>query len=170
MSDCLHGSEAMVRNNLSRENTTRILITACLVSCLAGIAIAQESNRPRVFVTNSESWENSSTAAAGGILGGIFAGRSSGGARPQTAKIIKTFGERCPDTIVTVREDNADYIVILEHEGGKIPFQRDNKFVLINPNGEVVLSGSTRTLGNAVKDACQIIMREWTRAGRFTAQ
>ena len=146
----------------------RTLTTLCLVSCLAGIATAQESNRPRVFVTDSESWETSGSSGAGDILGGIFVGRSSGGARPQTAEIVKTSGERCPDTVVTIREENADYIVILEHEGGKVPFQKDNKFVLANKDGEVISSGSTRTLGNAVKDACQIMMRDWNRAGRFT--
>ena len=147
----------------------RILTTLCLVLCLAGIATAQESNRPRVFVTHSQSWETSGSAA-GDIWGGIFVGRSSGGARPQTAEIIKTFGERCPDTVVTVREENADYVVILEHEGGKTPFEKDNKFVLVNGDGEVISSGSTRTLGNAVKDACRIMMRDWNRAARFMAR
>jgi hypothetical protein len=48
----------------------------------------------RVFVTDSESW---SIAGQSGGTGGSYGGTMAGGARPQTAEIIKTFGERCPE-------------------------------------------------------------------------
>ena len=136
---------------------------------VVGTASAQEQSRPRVFITQTESWETSGGSVGGGRVWDeqIILGRSSGGARPQTAEIIKTFGERCSEVVVTVREENADYTVMLEHEGGKAPFQRDNKFVLINLDGEVISSGSTRSLGNAVKDSCQDLMTDWNRSGRL---
>ena len=51
-----------------------------------------DSERARVFITDSQSW---SIAAQSGGAGGTFGGTMAGGARPQTAEIIKTFGERC---------------------------------------------------------------------------
>lgn len=124
-----------------------------LMLAVGVVAVAQE--KPRVFVTDSDSWETSGGFAGGNSGGnGGVAGRSSGGARPQTAEIMKTFSERCPGVVVTINRDRADYVVILEHEGGKDLFRRDNKLAVFNKDGDMVLSGSTRSLGNAVKDAC----------------
>ena len=61
----------------------------------------------------------------------------------------------------TISWHDTDYSVTLEHEGGKDPFSRDNKFPLFNRDGDVIKSGSTRSLGNAVKEACRVIMNDW---------
>jgi len=104
---------------------------------------------------------------AGG--GGAGAGVTSGGARPQTAEIIKTFRERCPDLEATMEKEKADYFVILDHEGGKGLIRNDNKVVVFDSTGISVYSGSTRMLGNAVKDACnEIRQRERTLASSST--
>jgi hypothetical protein len=117
---------------------------------------AQE--RPRVFVPESSSW-----AAAGAFAGSQSKGGagSRAGARPQTAEIIKTVGERCPQAVVTMKQEGAHYVLLLEHEGGKGAMRRDNKFAVFNRDGDVLKSGSTRTLGNAVKDACAALMQDW---------
>ncbi len=95
-----------------------------------------------------------------------MAGVTRGGANPQTAEIIKTFGERCPDLKVTMEKEKADYFVILDHEGGKGIIWKDNKVVVFDSTGTSVYSGSTVVLGNAVKDACnEIKKRERTLAG-----
>lgn len=111
-------------------------------------------DKPRVFITDSDSWE-----ASGGFGGGNGAvgGGGSGGARPQTAEIMKTFGERCPEVTVTINRERADYIVILQHEGGKEVFRKDNKFALFDKEGDMIEAASTRKLGNAVKNACSRI-------------
>ncbi len=129
-----------------------VLIIASVVYGQSGV------KKPRVFVTDSNSWE---------IMGGFTANRNyaqggvAGGARPQTAEIIKTLGERCPDCIVTINKDRADYILILEHEGGKGVVRKDNKFALFNKNGDAIKSGSTRSLGNSVKDVCKALTNDW---------
>ncbi len=98
-----------------------------------------------------------------------MAGSTSGGARPQTAEIIKTFGERCPDLEATMEKEKADYFIILDHEGGKGALMVDNKVVVFDSTGTSVYSGSTRMLGNAVKDACnEIRKRERTQASSST--
>jgi hypothetical protein len=77
---------------------------------------------------------------------------------------MKTFAKRCPGVTITLTRDTADYIVLLEHEGGKDPFSRDNKFAVFGTEGDMIAAGSTRSLGNAVKDACQAIQDD--RGGR----
>ena len=113
-------------------------------------------NQLLIYVSDSDSWSMSGGFAGGG--GGV-AGVTRGGASPQTAEIIKTFGERCPDLEVTMEKEKADYFVILDHEGGKGWIRRDNKVVVFDSSGTSVLSGSTRSLGNAVQDACEKIRK-----------
>jgi PEGA domain len=125
------------------------------------------AERPRVFISDSQSWEMSGSA---GGSGGTFAAHSRGGARPQTAEIIKTFGERCPEVVVNNRLEKADYVVLLDHEGGKGIAMHDNKVAVFNGDGDSILSHSTRSLGNAVKDACQAIVKDWpSRAAKLAA-
>ena len=128
-----------------------------LLTCLAAAAQQPEKPKRRVFITDSKSWEMS---GGFGVKEGTGGGGFSGGARPQTAEIIKTFGERCPGVVVTMKQDKAYYIVVLDHEGGKGLARKDNKVAVFNHEGDAIHSGSTRSLGNAVKDACNAIQRQ----------
>ena len=126
-----------------------------VISIFAGAA-----DKPRVFVSDSASWEIS--GGGGGTTDG-FGGAGGGGARPQTAEIIKTFGERCPAVTINNNREKADYVVLLDHEGGKEVVSRDNKVVVFNRGGDSIMSHSTRLLGNAVKDACAAIAADWPK-------
>lgn len=134
----------------------RLLVT--LLALLISSAAQTSSQNPRVFISDSQSWEMSGNA---GGANGTFAAHSAGGARPQTAEIVKTFGERCPDVIVNNKPDKADYVVLLDHEGGKGLVKRDNKMAVFNKDGDSIVSHSTRSLGNAVKGACDAITADW---------
>ncbi len=68
------------------------------------------------------------------------------------------------EVVVTRKEDRADYVLVLEHEGGKDIVRKDNKFALFNAEGDALASGSTRLLGNAVKEACLVIRSDWQGA------
>jgi hypothetical protein len=127
---------------------------------LASVVWSAAAEKPRVFVTDSKSWELG--GATGGTADG-FGGAARGGARPQTAEIIKTFGERCPAVIINNKQEKADYVVLLDHEGGKDPISRDNKVVIFNKDGDSIMSHSTRSLGNAVKDVCGAIAEDWPK-------
>ena len=122
---------------------------------MAAAALALAHDKPRVFVAESNSWETQGSGG-GGIVGGTggWGGSSSGGARPQTVEIMKTFNERCPEVRLTTDRSKADFVVMLEKEGGKGAILRDNKVAVVNKEGDVIYTGSTRSLGNAVKDAC----------------
>ena len=137
------------------------------VSILLGWTICGvAAEKPRVYITDSKSWEVS--GGVGGTSGG-FGGAGKGGDRPQAAEIIKTFGERCPAVIVNNKQEKADYVVLLDHEGGKELISRDNKVVVFNKDGDSIMSRSTRILGNAVKDACAAIAEDWPKQLNKTA-
>ena len=149
----------------------RSLINLAVLSLLLIPAAAQTSNsdtKARVFITDSQSWQM--TGNSGGSSSG-FASHTSGGARPQTAEIVKTFGERCHDVVVNNKQDKADYVVVLDHEGGKSILAHDNKVAVFNSDGDAIVSHSTRSLGTSVKDACEAIAKDWpARVGKVTAQ
>lgn len=117
------------------------------------------SGQVRIFVTESTSWsvEGSDTVHDGEGIGTL-----QGGAKPQTAEIMKTISKRreCRGVIVTINRDRADYILLLERVGGRDVISKDNKMALFSRDGDMVASSSTRSLGNAVKDACVAIQRQ----------
>jgi hypothetical protein len=104
---------------------------------LASVAAAEDvgkmvtvpAEKARIYVTDSHSWE---VGNSGGGVDGTFGTAGSGGARPQTAEIIKTFGERCPDVLVNNIRQKADYIVVLDHEGGKSWMAHRNKIAVVS--------------------------------------
>jgi len=135
----------------------------------AGSTFAQENakpdspDKPRVFITDSQSWEIASYSGGGPGGGGST---THGGARPQTAEIIKTFGERCPQIVTNNIQQKADYIVLLDHEGGKSFVRHKNKVaVFARISGDSVVSKSTLSLGGSVQDACEAITKDWATHG-----
>ena len=135
---------------------------------LGWIMCGAAAEKPRVFITDSKSWEMS--GGVGGTQDG-FGGASKGGARPQTAEIIKTFSERCPAVIVNNKQEKADYVVLLDHEGGKNPISRDNKVVVFNKDGDSIMNASTQSLKNAVQGAYSAMFKDWgTRETKAAAK
>lgn len=111
----------------------------------------------RIYVTDSQSWE---VTGGWGVSNGSGGGATRGGARPQTAEIIKTFNQRCPEYTITNNKERANYAVILDHEGGKGLLMHRNKIAVFNREGDAIFSDSTRELGNSVKDACAAISKD----------
>lgn len=113
----------------------------------------------RVFISDTQSW----TVSGGfGSADGGGGGAVSGGARPQTVEVMNTFRKKCPEVVVTMREETADFIVLLDHEGGKGAIWKDNKIAVFTKAGDMIHSSSTRSLGNAVKDGCEAIKKVLT--------
>jgi len=147
-----------------------VQISLLCLSLLVSIGVAQDSqkapaaaDKARVFITDSQSWE------VGGHSGGSSAGFGSevhGGARPQTAEVVKTFGERCPQVVTNNIQANTDYVVVLDHEGGKGLLRHKNKVAVFNRvSGDSVVSKSTLSLGGSVQTACEAIDQDWTAHG-----
>jgi hypothetical protein len=113
----------------------------------------------RVLVTDSQSWEMRGGGTVGGNSRG-WGGSSwmAGGARPQTVEIIKTLNQRCPEITVTNNLEKAEFVITLDHEGGKGLLRHRNKIAVFNKDGDDIFSNSTVELGNSVKDACEAIL------------
>jgi hypothetical protein len=119
--------------------------------------------KARIFITDSQSWE---VFGGGGGSNRGFGGGTAGGARPQTAEIIKTFGERCSEVSVNNIQAKADYIVLLDHEGGKGALRHKNKVaVFARVSGDSIVSKSTLSLGGSVQAACEAINSDWAAHG-----
>jgi PEGA domain-containing protein len=154
----LNEGEAVIAvdQNQHRERCqVKRLIFVTILVCAVSAAAAEN---PRVYIEDSQSWEVK--AGVGGSDGAVGGG-GGGGARPQTAEIVKTFGERCRNVTINNRKERADYVVLLQHEGGKNLIERDNKVVVYNREGDAILSRSTRSLGNSVTEACSAVMKDW---------
>ncbi len=127
----------------------------------AGEMVKAPTEKARVFVTDSQSWQ---MRGGGGGSSQGFGGGNSGGARPQTAETIKTFGERCPDVITNNIQAKTDYIVVLDHEGGKSVLAHRNKVaVFTRVTGDSIVSKSTFSLGASVQEACGAIRADWAK-------
>lgn len=152
------------------QTTAKLCSLVVLTLWGSGLVRAQENSKPaepqdkaRVFITDSQSWE-----VAGYSGGGPGGGGSTthGGARPQTAEIIKTFGQRCSEVVVNNIQEKTDYIVLLDHEGGKGAFRHKNKVaVFARITGDSIVSKSTLSLGGSVQEACDAINRDWAAHG-----
>jgi hypothetical protein len=78
------------------------------------------------------------------------------------AEIIKTFGQRCPQVTVNNRADVSNYIVELDHEGGKgLLMHKDKIAVFVQTSGDSIFSESTLSVGGSVQDACAAVLKHW---------
>jgi hypothetical protein len=75
------------------------------------------------------------------------------------ANAIRIFNDRCPSAQITTAKDKANYFVQLPPTSFQ---QNKNVVVVTNEAGDVVHSGATLNLGNAVKDACTAIMNDFS--------
>ncbi len=80
----------------------------------------------------------------------------------QELEVAKTFAKRCPAVVVTVDIRRAKYFVVFHHKGGRKLLRKDNRITIFNRDGDLIHASSTRTLGNAVKNACKAILRQTT--------
>jgi hypothetical protein len=151
--------------------TLKAVLLVLSAAAISSVAFGQQTAPPaqpvaptpasdgkvRIYVADSTSWQ---VEGGWGASNGTGGGSTKGGARPQTAEIIKTFNERCPELTVTNNKDKANYAVILDHEGGKGVLAHRNKIAVFNRDGDAIFSDSTRSLGNSVKDACAAIKKD----------
>ena len=115
--------------------------------------VAESKPRPavRIFLTDPKSWE---AARDFGQQSGPSAGADRPVVHPPKTEFVKAFRERCPEVVVTMQPDAADYIVTLDHSTWHSP---PNRVVVLDREGHVIYSGGTQLLRNAVKDACEAL-------------
>ena len=71
--------------------------------------------------------------------------------------------------IVTLNQSNADYTVMLNRESKKNRglLRTNSQIQVANRLGDVLGTDATHTVGNASKDACQLITADWSQHGRI---
>lgn len=122
---------------------------------LKGLAQNPAPSKPlRVYVSASQSWSAGGWSPWWGLAGG-----AGGGARPQTVEITKSFAKNCPAAVPTLDRSQADFVLIVEHEGGKSVFRKDTKYALYDAAGDHLASGSARMVGTAARKACEAIAK-----------
>jgi hypothetical protein len=128
---------------------------AITVALLGGVA----TERPRIFVTESQALQLSGKAALGGAKGGVSV---AGGTSPQNLEVMKSFQRRCPAVLITGKREKADFVVRFDHEepNPTTLFVRGNKVAVFNRDDDLIYSSSTRMLSSAVNGACAAITRD----------
>ncbi len=127
-----------------------VLIAAARMSLAA-------ADKPRVFITESESLQASGNAVVGDAKGFVSV---VGGTSPENVEVMKVFIQRCPGVVITANREKADYLVRLDHEGinPTTLFVHGNKVAVFNKNEDLIYTNSTRLLKTAVKNACSAIV------------
>lgn len=148
----------------------RILMGFTLIVSLAVVVSAQD--KPRVYVQGKGS-ENvtSSGSGGGGKHWGAWGSSSTVDSHDEAMEVTKDLQKDCSAVTITLNQSNADYTIMLNRESKKNRgLLRSNSQVQVaNRVGDVIGTNATHTVGNASKDACQLIAADWQTHGRLPA-
>jgi hypothetical protein len=138
-----------------------------VVVLLAGVAVAQE--KPRVFVQGKGSEDaQTSGSGVGGHHWSTFGSRTTVDSHDEGMEVSKDLQKNCSGVTVTVNQNAADYTVMLNRESKKNRglLRTNSQIQVANRLGDVLGSSATHTVGNAAKDACELIVADWSQHGR----
>jgi hypothetical protein len=133
-------------------------------------SLAPAQDKPRVFIQGKGSQDvTTSGTAAGGKHWGSWGSNSTIDSHDEAMEVTKDLKKDCSGVIVTLNQSNADYTVMLnresKHNRGLI--RTNSQIQVANRLGDVLGTNATRTVGNASKDACQLIVADWSQNGRI---
>ena len=134
---------------------------------VSSLALAQD--KPRVFVQGKGSEDvQSSGAGGGGKHWGTWGSRSTIDSHDEGMQVTKDLQKDCSGVVVTLNQSNADYTIMLNRESKKNRglLRTNSQVQVANRQGDVLGTSATRTVGNASKDACQLILADWGQHGR----
>jgi hypothetical protein len=133
-------------------------------------ALVMAQDKPRVFVQGKGSQDVATTGAATG--GRHWAsGRSDStiDSHDEAMQVNKDLQKDCTGVILTLNQSNADYTIMLNRESkhNRGLLRTNSQVQVANRLGDVLGTNATRTVGNASKDACEIILADWSQHGRL---
>ena len=142
--------------------------------CVLAIAIsANAQDKPRVFVQGKGSENVSSNGSGvGGHHWGAWGSKSTVDAHDESMEVTKDLQKNCSGAIVTINESNADYIVMMNRESkqNRGLLRSNSQIQVANKAGDVIGTNATHTVGNAAKDACNLIVADWATHGPVNVQ
>ncbi len=133
---------------------------------------ASAQDKPRVFVQGKGSEDvNSDGSAAGGKHWAAWGSRSTIDSHDESMEVTKDLQKNCSSVIVTLGQSNADYTVLMNRESKKNRglLRSNSQVEVANRAGDILGTSATHTVGNAAKDACQLITSDWQAHGRIAA-
>jgi hypothetical protein len=144
-------------------------------SILLVVALAVAANcqdKPRVFVQGKGSENVSSNGSGGGGRHwGTWGSKSTIDSHDESMEVTKDLQKNCTGVMVTINDSNADYIVMLNRESkqNRGLLRSNSQIQVANKMGDVLGAKATHTVGNAAKDACNLILADWQEHGRLNA-
>ncbi len=147
--------------------------SAVMVCVIASAMSAGAQDKPRVFVQGKGSQDVTSTGSGGGGKHwGAWGSSSTIDSHDESMEITKDLQKNCGGVTVTLNQSNTDYTILMNRESKKNRgLLRSNSQVQVaNKAGDVLGTNATHTVGNAAKDACQMILADWQAHGRMNAQ
>jgi hypothetical protein len=147
--------------------------TCTLLFVIAIAVSANAQDKPRVFVQGKGSENVSSNGAAGGDHHwAAWGSKSTIDSHDESMEVTKNFQRDCSDVTVTINQANADYTVMMNRESkqNRGLLRSNSQIQVANRAGDIIGTKATRTVGNASKDACNLIVADWQAHGRINAQ
>jgi hypothetical protein len=141
-----------------------------VVIFMSSLALAQD--KPRVFVQGKGSEDVATNGSGvGGRHWASWGSKSSIDSHDEGMEVTKDLQKDCSGVIVTLNQSNADYTVMLNRESkhNRGLLRTNSQVQVANRQGDVLGTSATRTVGNASKDACQLILADWSQHGRTAA-
>lgn len=133
------------------------------------IAIAANAqDKPRVFVQGKGSENVSSNGSGGGGRHwGTWGSKSTIDSHDESMEVTKDLQKNCDGVTITINENNADYIVMMNRESkqNRGLLRTNSQIQVANKAGDVIGTNATRTVGNAAKDACSLVLADWQAHG-----
>jgi predicted component of type VI protein secretion system len=82
-------------------------------------------------------------------------------------EVTKDLQKNCTGAIITINQANADYIVMMNRESkqNRGLLRNNSQIQVANKAGDVIGTNATHTVGNAAKDACNLIVSDWQAHG-----
>src|SRR3954454_14456931 len=146
------------------------LTFACVSFLMVSAALVSAQDKPRVYVQGKGSQDVTSTGSGGGGRHwGAWGSSSTVDSHDESMEVTKNLQKDCSGVMVTLNQSNADYTVMLNRESKKNRgLLRSNSQVQVaNRIGDVLGTSATHTVGNAAKDACELIVADWQTHGRM---
>jgi hypothetical protein len=146
-------------------------ISTLVVLALASVICAGAQEKPRVYVQGKGSEDvNTNGGAAGGHHWAAWGSRSTIDSHDESMEVTKDLQKNCTGVIVTLNPSNADYTVLLNRESKKNRglLRSNSQIEVANKAGDILGTNATHTVGNAAKDACQLITADWQTHGRMS--
>lgn len=143
---------------------------ACILVLVFATGLAMGQDKPRVFVQGKGSQDVTSSGAGGGERHwGSWGSSSTADSHDEGMEVTKNLQKECSAVTVTLNQSNADYTVMLNRESKKNRglLRSNSQIQVANRLGDVLGTDATHTVGNASKDACQLIIADWSQHGRI---